>query len=145
MLHSYDTTTFESLEKKIDEAKYKVASLETKNSKLVNDLNKYVILVKSMSIEIQKLDSNVLKRKAENEKSQSELSLLKKQKEIECLTISVSPRCELENLHNTRNEKLLKDIEKLKLIVKKFITSHHFQNDLLNDIDTYSHRQGFGF
>ena len=53
--------------------------------------------------------------------------------------------CELKNLHNARIEELLKENEKLNLVVKKFTTSQQYQNDMLDGIGTYSHRQGLGF
>ena len=88
-----DSSSFESLKKKFDETNNKITSLELENSKLVDELNESIKLVKSMYPEIQKLNSDILNLKAENDKIKSELSTLKKQKEIDCSTTSVSPRC----------------------------------------------------
>ena len=122
IVDSYDSTKFDSMEIEFGKAKENVASLELKNSKLVNELNEYVSLISSMNDEIKKLDQNIIIYESKTERLENELASLKKEKAMESSVASVSPSCE-QNLFNDRVKTL--ELENLKLneIIKNFTRS----------------------
>ena len=83
--------------------------------------------------------------KSQNEKLETELSILLKDKAAVCAIASVSPRCEANNVLDDRVRILELENSNLNEIIKKFTSSQESLNCLIGKLSKNSNGQGLGF
>ena len=118
-----DTILCESLDKHNAKAKKKIASLELNNPKLKSSLNDALGMFRVKDSQNRELGQTITTLEARNVKLETELSILKKDKAVECAIASVSPRCEANNVFDDRVRMLELENSNLNEIIKKFTSS----------------------
>ena len=91
------------------------------------------------------LGQTITTLKAQNEKLETELSILLKDKAAVCAIASVSPRCEANNVLDDRVRMLELENSNLNEIIKKFTSSQQSLTCMIGRLSNNSNGQGLGF